>query len=265
MSVMEGLEKVKDWCEECKPEYAVILGSGQAFPPADTRARIIEIPYNKLPGFRKTAIKGHKGVLRLVRLKRNAALIFAGRTHFYEGCTYREMIRPVELAVEQGVPKIILTNAAGALNPAASVGDLVILEDFLLPFDLGLPDNYGFELEPRESADKDLVDRLLKAGQIEGIALKMGVYAFMPGPAYETPFETKMLRSWGADVVGMSTAPEWWTALRLGMKVVGISLVTNIHSPDSPPPSHEEVLEAAETGGEKMKRILHRTLFGVRA
>jgi purine-nucleoside phosphorylase len=262
---MDSLAELKEWCDERRPEYAIVLGSGQVFPPSRTRATIIEIPYDKLPGFRKTSVKGHKGVLRLMELNGKAVLIFAGRTHYYEGCTYRQLVRPVELAVELGVTAIILTNSAGALNPVASVGDLVVLEDFLIPFDLGLPDCYGFEYEPMESADKDLINRLLSSGKAEGIALKMGVYGFMPGPAYETPFESRLLRNLGADVVGMSTAPEWWTALRLGLKVAGMSMVTNIHSPDAPPPSHEEVLEAASTGGEKMIRILHRTMFGVTA
>ena len=256
------LKTLRDWCDTHKPDYAVILGSGQVFPPADTKAAIIEIPYNALPGFRKTGIKGHRGVLKLVTLDGSAALVFNGRFHYYEGRTFEEIIRPIELVREMHVENLILTNSAGALNPEANVGDIVIIEDFLIPFDLGIPGSYGFEEEVRDVADGDIIGKFKQAGRKARIPLKMGVYAFMPGPAYETASESRLLRDLGADVVGMSTAPEWWAAVRMGLKVAGLSLVTNVHRPDAPPPSHEEVLEEAEKGGVKLIKILHRTIFG---
>ncbi len=258
----EHLEILRNWCDIHKPGYAVILGSGQVFPSAGTKAGIIEIPYSTLPGFRKTGIKGHKGVLKLVTLEDKSALVFNGRFHLYEGCTFDEIIRPVELVRDMNIENLILTNSAGALNPEANVGDIVIIEDFLIPFDLGIPGSYGFEEEVRDVADGDIIMKFKQAGRKARVPLKMGVYVFMPGPAYETPSESRLLRDLGADVVGMSTAPEWWAAVRMGLKVAGLSLVTNVHRPDAPPPSHEEVLEEAEKGGVNLINVLHRTIFG---
>jgi purine-nucleoside phosphorylase len=258
----DGFGKFRDWCDKHAPEHAVILGTGLIFPLPDASARVVEISYDELPGFDKPRVKGHKGVLRLVENNGAAAVVFTGRRHLYEGCNLEEVIRPVRLARDAGIGRLILTNSAGALNPAASVGDVVLLEDFIIPFDIGIRNGRGFDFEPRATADKQMAGGIRRAARIEGIPLRMGVYVFMPGPAYETPAEIRMLRNWGADVVGMSTAPEWWAALDAGMAVAALSLVTNVHSPDAPPPTHEEVLDAARTGGQKLARILHRALFG---
>jgi purine-nucleoside phosphorylase len=261
MTEQVGFNAFMAWCSEHRPEYAVVLGSGLTFPHPDCGVRSFEMLYNELPGFRKPSVAGHRGVLRLTEWDGYAVVVFDGRGHLYEGCSFEEVTRPVELIRDAGIRKLILTNSAGAVNTAANVGDVVLLEDFIIPFDIGIPDDMDYEYEPANPADPEIVRKLKRAARIEDMPLRIGTYIFMPGPAYETPAEARMLRSWGADVVGMSTAPEWWAALRAGIAVGGLSLVTNVHRPGEPPPSHEDVLEAADAGGEKMCRLLHRAVF----
>jgi purine-nucleoside phosphorylase len=264
VTVSEGLDKLSQWCGRHAPEYAVILGSGITFPRG-SGVDVDEIPFDALPGLSRPSVKGHRGVLKLVRLNGRAGLIFSGRRHLYEGCSIAEVTAPVALISKLRIPGLLITNAAGALNPVARAGDIVLLEDFIIPFDIGIENGPDYEKPSRDSADKGMLKEIRKAARIEEIKLKTGTYVFMPGPAFETPAEIKMLRMFGADVVGMSTAPEWWAALSEGIAVCGLSLVTNVHRPGGSHPSHRDVLAAAELAGEKLNRVLHRTLFGVGA
>jgi len=254
-----GIDDLKRWCYEHNPEYAVILGSGIRFPIDAVGANSLEIPYELIPGFGKPTVKGHPGVLRLITLNGRGCIVFAGRRHIYEGVSFEDVARPVRFAKELGIHKMILTNSAGALNPVANVGDIVLLEDFIMPFDIGMPEGTGFAFEVKTSLDEEMMRSIRQAAKLEAIPLKMGIYIFMPGPAYETPAEVRMLREWGADVVGMSTAPEWWAARRAGMAVAGLSIVTNVHGSIAPP-THVEVLEAAQSAGGKLARILNRVV-----
>jgi len=256
-----GIDDLKRWCYEHNPEYAIVLGSGIEFPINGAGGESLEILYELIPGFGKPTVKGHPGVLRLVTTDGRACVVFAGRRHIYEGVSFEDVTRPVRFARDLGIRKMILTNSAGALNPMANPGDIVLLEDFIMPFDLGMPEGTGFAFEPKTSLDESMMLSIRQAAKLEGIPLKMGIYIFMPGPAYETQAEVHMLRELGADVVGMSTAPEWWAARRAGMAVAGLSLVTNVHGSNAPPPTHVEVLEAAQLAGEKLSRILNRVVF----
>ncbi len=255
------IEGLKNACREYKPAYAFILGSGIRFPQGDNAEIIAEVSFADIPDFGGATVHGHPGVLRLATVDGKTCLVFAGRRHLYEGLPFERVTYPVKLASELAVGKLIITNSAGGLNPAASVGDIVLLEDFIIAFDLGIENTNRFELDPVESLDETLAHAVHDAASTECVPLKSGVYAFMPGPAYETAAEVAMLRRLGADVVGMSTAPEWWAALRAGISVAGISIVTNVHRPGAPLPSHEEVLEAANSSGEKLSRILTRLLL----
>jgi purine-nucleoside phosphorylase len=263
--VSAGLDRLEQFRGQFSPEYAVILGSGIKFPAKNSRARVEELPYDSLPGIPKPSVKGHSGILKMARLKGKAGLIFSGRRHFYEGGTFNEITAAIDLVRKLGIGKLILTNAAGALNPAADAGDVVLLDDFIIPFDAGIDAETDYSMAAGDSADAGIRDEIRRAARIEEIVLKTGTYAFMPGPAFETPAEVRMLRMFGADVVGMSTAHEWWAALRAGIAVGGLSLVTNVHRPGGPQPAHDDVLAAAKSAGEKLNRILHRVVFGVGA
>lgn len=242
------------------PEVAVVLGSGWD-PVADSLGETrFEIATTELPGFAPPTVAGHQGRLRLLSAGGRGVLLLIGRTHLYEGRSPAQVVHGVRTAVMAGARTVILTNAAGGLDPAMRVGQAVLIRDQLnltgaSPLS-GPPPPQGYggrfldlsELYPR--ALRDLARRVEPD-------LSEGVYAALGGPTYETPAEVAMLRSLGADLVGMSTALEAIAAHHLGAAVLGISLVTNLAAGVSPNPlDHAEVLAAGAAAGPYLGGLL---------
>jgi purine-nucleoside phosphorylase len=231
-------------------DCAIVLGSGFG---AVLRDRIdgTTVPYRKIDGMPQPSIAGHAGEAHIGMLRGRRVVAFSGRFHLYEGRETHEVIYPVVAAAHAGARTIVLTNAAGGVNPAYSAGDLMLIVDQINL--TGTSPLTGPDLLPGASARfidmvnayapylRDLAHNI--AGEY-GITLHDGVYAGLTGPAYETPAEAAYLRAIGADAVGMSTVLETIAARALGRDVAGFSLITNVHGAGAPT-SHEEVLEAA--------------------
>lgn len=236
-----------------RPRTAVILGSGLS--GVGEGLGLEPIPFGRISGFPEPGVQGHAGILYLGP----EAAVMAGRFHCYEGRPMDEVVMPVFLLKELGVERLVLTNAAGAVNEGYRPGDLVLIKDhlnlmganpFIGPNPRGAD---GLELGPRffdmsrawPKALRDIAQAA--AAEVLGKSLAEGVYAALSGPSYETPAEIRMLRTLGADLVGMSTVPEALAASYLGMGCLGVSCVTNMASGILDAPlGHAEVMETGK-------------------
>ena len=236
----------------CGPPVAgIILGSGLG-PLADAVEVEHRIPYAKIPNFPLSTVIGHKGELILGRLAGKSILMLAGRFHYYEGYSMAEVTFPVRVMRALGAETLLLSNAAGAMNPDYKVGDIVLLRDHINLFpEHPLRGANDDRLGPRfPDMSAPYTPELLKAAQdIAGsldLKVDTGVYAGLQGPTYETRAEYEWLYRMGADVVGMSTVPEVIVAVHGGMRVLGASIVTDIGiREEENTVTHEEVLQAA--------------------
>lgn len=250
---------------ELEPELGLVLGSGlsQAMELEDGRC----LPFSEIPHFPRSTVPGHAGELCAGRIEGKVILVQKGRVHYYEGYSMAEVAFPVRLMRLLGVKRLILTNAAGAINESFSPGDLVLIKDHINM----IPDNplRGENLAglgPRfpsmsEAYSPRLRETAIRAAIREGIELKEGVYLAAPGPMYETPAEIQAYKRLGADLVGMSTVPEVIAAVHCGLEVLGISCVTNMaagigHSKLT----HEEVLEVTAQKGAELLRLVRAIL-----
>ena len=254
-----------------RPKIGLVLGSGFGeFADAIEDADII--PYADIPHFPRSTVEGHKGRLVVGRLEGQTILVMQGRVHFYEGFTMEEVTFPVRVMRAFGVEVLILTNAAGGLNPDFHAGDIMLIEDQINL--LGLVGNNPLmgpndpELGPRFPDMSTIYDRQLRElaqdiARESGLTLRSGVYVGLSGPAFETPAEVRMLRLLGADATGMSTTNEALVARHGGMRVLGFSGITNeaIDAIDTPRvTSHEEVLETGKVLVPRMVGLLRGIL-----
>lgn len=218
-----------------RPKIAIILGTGQSSIASEIEGAV-RIPYKNIPRWNATTQKSHEGVLIIGTLNRVPVAVMSGRLHFYEGNSFAECAYPIAVLKALGIEKIIMTNAAGGINTEYKPGDFVMITDHIKFFDdsplrgedasifgtgrfFDMSDTYSEYLRNRVAGE--FTDET-------GIAVKSGVYAFMPGPQFETPAEIRALRVLGADLVGMSTVPEVIMAAACNIKVLGISVVTNM-------------------------------------
>jgi purine-nucleoside phosphorylase len=244
-----------------RPASAVILGSGLSGIAGGSGNAL---PYSSIEGFPRPTVEGHEGVMYLS--ERN--VICAGRFHYYEGHAMEDVVFPIFLLRELGVETLILTNAAGAVNEAYAPGDLVLIRDHLnlmgthplIGPNPTRPD--GVPFGPRFFDMSDAYDpRLRVLARETGAALSEGVYAALTGPSYETPAEIRMLKSLGADLVGMSTVPETIVARYLGMQVLGISCVTNMAAGiGTKPLDHAEVTETGKSVASRLANLISGVL-----
>jgi purine-nucleoside phosphorylase len=234
-----------------RPKIALVLGSGLgAF--ADEFTEAIAIPYERIPNFPSSTAVGHAGRLVIGKAAGVAVAAMQGRVHFYEGYSVREVTFPMRVLGRMGIPAAILTNAAGGINPGYQQGALVVIRDHINlqgtnPL-LGANDErFGVRFpDMTEAYAKQYREMTLAEANRLGIEVYEGVYAALAGPSYETPAEIRYLRTIGADLVGMSTVPEVIVARHMGMRVLGISCVTNMAAGILDQPlSHEEVLGTA--------------------
>ncbi len=247
----------------CGPaEVAVILGSGlggyeeQLMEPA-------EISYAGIPSFPVSTVPGHAGKFVVGTVRDKRVLVMSGRFHSYEGYSMDKVTLPVRVMSLLGVKTLIITNAAGAVNEGYRPGDLVVLEDFINlsgrnPLRGRNLSQFGPRFPDMTAAyDPELRRVTVREGQKLGIDVKSGVYCWMNGPCFETPAEIRMVRILGADLVGMSTVPETIVARHCGMRVLGISSVTNMAAGILDTPiNHEEVLAAGEAVKGTFKKLM---------
>ncbi|MCZ0716894.1 purine-nucleoside phosphorylase [Aerococcus kribbianus] len=244
-----------------KPEIALILGSGlggmvEEF--TDSQA----IPYKDIPNFPESTVVGHEGKLVFGKLAGRSVVALQGRFHYYEGYDLQTVTYPVRVFKELGVKKIIITNAAGGINPDFNVGDLMIITDHINlaganPLIGPNIDDHGPRfVDMSEAYSKRAYELLKSIGQEEGIALQEGVYTWFSGPTYETPAEIRFARTIGGDACGMSTVPETIVAKHCGMEVAGITCITNKAAGMQASLNHEEVVVATQDANEKFRRLV---------
>jgi purine-nucleoside phosphorylase len=245
------------------PRLALILGSGLG-ALADEIENPVRIPFGDIPGFRVARVAGHQGALVAGRLEGVDVLALAGRVHMYEGWSAQDAAFPVRVIHALGARTLFVSNAAGAMNPMFQPGDLMAIGDHInlmwsnpltgpvVDGDLRFPDM-------SEPYDRALRAELHAAALAVGVPLADGVYVGLLGPAYETPAEVRMLQRLGADAVGMSTVPEVIVARTLGMRVAGVSFITNAASGSTGAPlSHAEVLDVTARAGGRFRAVVRQ-------
>jgi purine-nucleoside phosphorylase len=245
------------------PEVGITLGSGLGgIADHVTEAKVI--PYSDIPHFHPTAVEGHKGQLLLGKMNGVPVALLQGRFHFYEGYSMEEVVLPTRTVCALGIHTMVLTNAAGGVNTRFRPGDLMIIEDHInLMTDSPLRGPHLAKLGPRfpdltEAYHAESVEILKStAADLKFPHIHSGVYAGLPGPAYETPAEVRMLRTLGADAVGMSTVPESIAANHLGVRVVGISCITNLAAGITQQKlTHKEVMDVSKISSGKLETLL---------
>lgn len=244
------------------PLVGVVLGSGLGeFAAAVEEKSVFE--YAAIPHFKKVSVAGHAGRLVLGRIGPVPVAVLQGRYHYYEGHDISDVVFPVRVLAKLGVKSLLLTNAAGGIGQGLRPGDLMVIRDHINLMGInplrGANDERLGPRFPDMSAvyDPEFQDAIAAAEEEIGLAAKRGVYLALSGPSYETPAEIRMLAALGADAVGMSTVPEAICARHLGLRVAGISCVTNLAAGISLQPlSHKEVTETAERVKHDFIRLL---------
>lgn len=251
-----------DKCFEREVDLSIVLGSGWG-EALEMDEVISRVAYSDIPGFGEATVQGHAGEFILYRRGNKRVAAWCGRRHFYEGVEWEKVVFPVEMSRRMGAKNILLTNAAGGINPALKAGDFVIIRDHLnFMFDNPLigPHNpeWGARFPDMSEVYTRRLSEILRAGVNRlGFRALDGVYAVLTGPGYETPAEIKAYGRLGADVVGMSTVPEAIFAHAIGMNVAGLSLVSNLAAGiTNAPLSHREVIEASEQAKPRMRALI---------
>lgn len=246
------------------PETALILGSGLGVMVEKMDDKKI-IPYNEVPHFPVSTVKGHTGELVYGHINYTPVLVMNGRCHYYEGYSMDEITFPIRVFAKMGVKNIILTNAAGGINLNYLPGDFMIINDHINLSGVSPLRGKNFdEFGPRfpdmtRVYDKEIVNKIYTIARELALPIYEGVYAYLQGPNYETPAEIKMLRNIGADAVGMSTVPEAIVARHAGLRVAGISCITNMAAGIlNRTLHHEEVKETAEKVREQFIMIIQK-------
>lgn len=257
-----------------QPLVGLVLGSGLSLL-AESIADAITIPYEHIPHFPASTVAGHAGRLLIGALAGQTVVAMQGRIHLYEGYTAEEITFPIRVMRRLGVETLILTNAAGGLNPNFHVGDLMLLVDHINFVGMAghnpligpnIP-SFGPRFPSMTETYALSLRRLaLTTARNLQISLRQGVYAYLAGPNFETPAEVRLLRLMGADAVGMSTVPEALVGVHAGMRVLGISTITNeaVDQLDTDQqPSHEEVLETGKMVVPQLTQLLIGILEGL--
>lgn len=248
-----------------RPRVAVICGSGLG-SLADGLADAVSLPYASVPHFPVSTVEGHAGNLLVGRLEGVEVLMMQGRFHYYEGYSMGEVTLPVRVMRELGIDTLIVSNAAGGVNPEFEVGDLMLITDHINLFPehplRGKNVPYGPRFPDMSAAYDPALRRLcLDVSHVRGVTLREGVYLGVQGPTYETPAEYRMYRRLGADAVGMSTVPEVIVARHCGIRVLGFSVITNVwREGSSAPVSHAEVQAAADSARQSLTAIIREVI-----
>ena len=265
------LEKIEQTAEyilshtDRRPKTAIILGTGLG-QLATQITEAEEIPYSTIPNMPVSTVEGHSGKLIFGKLGGKEIMAMQGRFHFYEGYSMKEVTFPVRVMYELGIQTLFVSNAAGGMNPAFKIGDIMIITDHINFFPEHPLRGKNFPTGPRfpdmhEPYDHALIAEADKIAAEKGIKVQHGVYVGVQGPTFETPAEYKMYRILGGDAVGMSTIPEVIVAHHCGIKTFGVSVITDLGGFDVPVEvSHEEVQEAANMAQPLMTEIMREMI-----
>jgi len=263
----ESIQYIKTRIES-RPCIAVILGSGLGEFADELSSKTI-VPAREIPNYPASTVEGHAGKLVFGKVQAVEVLVFQGRIHFYEGYSIYDVVYPVMIASGLGIKTLIVTNTSGGINPQFRPADLMLITDHI---------NFAFE-DPRignpyishqfkrrlPPYDENLLRLVEQTALGLGISLRRGVYLWTKGPSYETPAEIEMFRRIGADAAGMSTVPEVIMAHHLGMKIVGISLITNLAAGMAPfgttKLSHADVTKVAGEARDKFSLLLREIIL----
>lgn len=255
-----------------QPSIALILGSGLG-SLADAIQQAVVIPYPELPNWPVSTVQGHHGKLVIGELEGKNVLVMQGRAHYYEGYSIAQIGLPIRVMQRLGIQTLIVTNAAGAVNPDFAPGELMLIHDHINLMGMaGLSPLRGpnlDELGPRFPDMSQVYDRglgrlALQVAAQEKVTLHSGIYVCLAGPSFETPADLRFLRQVGADAVGMSTVPEATVARHGGMRVLGISGISNKANLDGDTlTTHEEVLAAGEIIVPRLSAVLRGVLRGL--
>jgi purine-nucleoside phosphorylase len=255
-----------------KPEIAIILGSGLG-DLAEKVEQPDDIPYSRIPNMPVSTVPGHQGKFVVGKLQGKNVLCMQGRIHYYEGYNMSQVTFPVRVMQRMGIKTLIVTNAAGALNPQFDPGDLMLITDHislvgmtgLNPLRGANMDEFGVRFPDMSQVyDRHLMEIARQAALANKIRLREGVYICLSGPSFETPADLRFLRTIGADAVGMSTVPEVIVARHGGMRVLGFSGISNKAPLDgSLPTTHTEVIEAGKLLGPRLENIILHILNNI--
>ena len=244
------------------PEKAVILGSGLGEYAEKIKIEQI-VKYNEIEGFPVSTVQGHKGQFVFGYVKDVPVVLMQGRVHYYEGYSMEDVVLPTRLMGMMGAKKLLLTNAAGGVNPSFKPGDFMLITDHIttaVPSSLIGPniDELGTRFpDMSEVYNRDMQDTIRRCAKECNIPLQEGVYVQTSGPNYETPAEIRMFRSWGADAVGMSTACEAMAARHMELEVCGISCITNMAAGVTKEKlTHAEVQETADRVAKDFEKLV---------
>lgn len=260
--IQETAQAIRTRAGGLQPKVGIILGSGLG-DFAEGLAKKVVIPYAELPHFPHSSVPGHAGRLVLGEVGGEPIVAMQGRVHAYEGYSPAQVAFPARVLCALGIHSLVVTNAAGGVNWDFKPGDLMVITDHLNlsgynPLVGPNDDRMGPRFPDMTTAyPTALQAQLLSSAQNVGVELKQGVYAVLAGPSYETPAEIRMLRTLGADAVGMSTVPEVIAARHMGVQVAGISCITNLAAGiGNKPLTHEEVAETAHQVKDIFRRLL---------
>ena len=253
------------------PKVGLILGSGLN-PLADEIAQADVIPFGEIPNFPVSTVQGHAGTLVIGKLSGQVVIAMRGRTHYYEGYTMQQVTLPVRVMRELGVETLVVTNAAGGINENFRAGDLMLITDHInlvgmagqTPLRGPNDDSLGPRFPDMTNAyDPALADRARATARTLNVELREGVYAMLTGPSFESPADVRFIRMIGADAVGMSTVPEVIVARHGGMRVLGLSLISNSLAHGHDKISHAEVLSAGVAAVPRLSALIKGVLASV--
>lgn len=263
-TIVQKVKETTDYLKQqysAQPEVAIILGSGLGNFAANIQIEK-EVPYGDIPNFHVSTVKGHSGKLIFGELSGKKVVAMSGRFHYYEGYTPQDVVFPVRVFKQLGVKTLLLSNAAGGVNPGFKVGDIMFINDHI-SFNTPNPligkniDEWGTRFpDMSEPYKKHLLTKAKEIAAKNNIDVREGVYFVVTGPTFETRAEYKMIHILGADAVGMSTVQECIVANQMGMDVFAASVITDIGIRDEENViTHEEVLEAAHAAEPKLAKI----------
>jgi purine-nucleoside phosphorylase len=242
----------------CDATTAVILGTGLGELAEEVAAAAV-LPYRDIPGFASSTALAHKGRLICGELNGAPVIMLQGRCHGYEGYSLNELTFPVRVLAALGIKTLIVTNAAGGLNPNYAIADVMLIDDHidLMCFDRGKASFFSTSRRHEAFYDRKLAESAAAAARRADFVLQRGVYVAVRGPSYETRAEYRAFRRIGGDAVGMSTVPEVLAAMSCGIRVLGLSTITNVAWPDAPKTvTAEEVVEVAAIALPRMRAII---------
>ena len=266
--MLERIQETADFLRSkihTQPETAIILGTGLGSLVNEITDKY-EIGYETIPNFPISTVEGHSGKLIFGKLGNKDIMAMQGRFHFYEGYSMKEVTFPIRVMRELGIKTLFVSNAAGGMNPAFEIGDLMIITDHINFFPEHPLRGKNIPYGPRfpdmsEAYNKALIRKADEIANEKGIKVQHGIYIGTQGPTYETPAEYKMFRILGADAVGMSTVPEVIVANHCGIQVFGISVITDLGVEGKiVEVTHEDVQKAADTAQPLMTTIMRELI-----